>query len=326
MKHIIILAGGFATRLWPLTEKIAKPLIPVAGKPLISFLVEKIPENFPITISTNAVFGNDFEKWKKDFPERNIDIFIEDSASETEKKGALAATALCITQKNIQHDVVLLAGDNYFDFSFQKFFQFFDDGNDNPVLAAYDIGSMDEAKKFGVVVPNPEKTTATGGEVLEFEEKPENPSSTLVSTGAYVFPKKHFADIQEYSAEHGDDLGGIFEFFMQKGVAVKYFSFNESWYDIGSFPAFLEANGEILGNKKVIDTKSEISENTEISGWACVEENVVLENCEIENCVVRAGTTLRNVSLKNCVIGKNCLLENTDFHQKIIRDNTFLVS
>ena len=335
MKHVLILAGGFATRLWPLTEKIAKPLIPVAGKPLISFLVAKIPENFPITISTNAVFADDFEQWKKEFledPENsgkkyNIDIFIEDSASETEKKGALAATALCIQKKNISDDLVLLAGDNYFDFCFNEFFQFFDKKNDSPVLAAYDIKSYDEARKFGVVVPNPEKISDRGGEVLEFEEKPENPSSTLVSTGAYVFPKKYFADIIEYSAEHGDDLGGIFEFLRKKEVSIRYFSFAENWYDIGSFPAFLEANGEILGTQKILhpslirDKKTEISK----SGWTCIEKNVVLKNCQIENCVIREGTHLSGTTLKNCVIGKNCVIENTDFHQKIIRDNTFLV-
>lgn len=332
MKHVLILAGGFATRLWPLTEKLAKPLIPVAGRPLISFLVDKIPENFPIIISTNAVFAQDFEDWKQGFlaenilnQKREISIFIEDSASETEKKGALAATALCIQKNDIQGDLVLLAGDNYFDFDFQKFFDFYDAGDNFPVLAAYDIGSKEEAKKFGVVVPNPEKISEQGGEVLEFEEKPENPSSTLVSTGAYIFPHKYLGDIQEYSADHGDDLGGIFEFLRSKNVCIKYFSFAEQWYDIGSFPAFLEANGEILGAQKIIENSVVSDENTEISGWACIEKNVQLENCILENCVVREGTSLKNVSLLNCVIGKNCVLENTDFSQKIIRDNTFLV-
>lgn len=325
MKHVVILAGGFATRLWPLTEKIAKPLIPVAGKPLISFLIEKIPENFPITISTNAVFAEDFEDWKKSFPHRNIDIFIEDSASETEKKGALAATALCIKKKNIQYDLVLLAGDNYFDFDFQEFFDFYNTVPTSPLLAAYDIQSIDEAKKFGVVVPHPEKKEKKGGEVLEFEEKPENPSSPFVSTGAYVFPKKYFNDIIEYSSEHGDDLGGIFESLRKKEVTIRYFSFAENWYDIGSFSAFLEANGAILGENKIIHKSVQTNSQTKISGWVYIEKNVCIENCHLENCVIQEGCTLKNVDIKNSVIGKNCLLENIDFYQKIIRDNTFLV-
>ena len=62
--HAFILAGGFATRLWPLTEKRAKPLLPLAGVPLIEYLVQDIPEDIPITISTNAVFKEAFEESK----------------------------------------------------------------------------------------------------------------------------------------------------------------------------------------------------------------------------------------------------------------------
>jgi glucose-1-phosphate thymidylyltransferase len=321
MKHILILAGGFATRLWPLTEKIAKPLIPVAGKPLISFLIEKIPENFPITISTNAIFANDFEEWKKSFPQRNIDVFIEDSASETEKKGALAATALFLQKKNLQEDLVLLAGDNYFDFDFNDFFVAGKKSGNSPFLAAYDIGSKEEAKKFGVIVPQKEEKN----QVEKFEEKPENPSSTLVSTGAYIFPKKYFRDIIEYSKLHGDDLGGVFEYFLQKNTPVHFFSFQEKWYDIGSFSAFLEANEEILQSKKITEKNVSVDNTSKISGWAYIQNNVVLQNAEIENCVIQSGSVLRNVSFKNCVVGKNSLIENIDFHQKIVRDNTFLL-
>ena len=76
-----ILAGGFATRLWPLTEKRAKPLLPLAGIPLLTHLVEKIPAGIPITVSTNAVFAEDFEKWKKAMSDKRlaISILIEDA-------------------------------------------------------------------------------------------------------------------------------------------------------------------------------------------------------------------------------------------------------
>ena len=58
-----ILAGGFATRLWPLTEKQAKPLLPIAGKPILTHLIEKIPDDLPITVSTNAAFQGGFKEW-----------------------------------------------------------------------------------------------------------------------------------------------------------------------------------------------------------------------------------------------------------------------
>lgn len=315
--HAIILAGGFATRLWPLTERIAKPLIPIAGKPLISFLVESLPKNIDITISTNQVFSTDFENWKTEFfPERNIDIFVEDSGGESEKKGALAATALCIQEKKMETDILLLAGDNYFGFDFTDFLK---RAKNNPLLAAYDIEDIEEAKKFGVVVPKNKY------EVLEFEEKPENPSSTLVSTGAYFFPQHTLPYIIEYSRSHADDLGGIFEYCMQKNITVEYFSFDQQWYDIGSFTAFIQANKTFLQNKNIIHSSCIIDEKSNIDGFCVLEKNVILENVFLENCVIMEGTTLKNVEIRNCLIGPFCMLENTDFHGKIVREKTVVI-
>ncbi len=316
--HAIILAGGFATRLWPLTEHRAKPLIPVAGKPLVSYLIESIPNEIDITISTNQVFADDFVEWKKEFfPERNIDIFIEDSGGESEKKGALAATALCIQEKKLETDILLLAGDNFFGFDFSDFLA---RAKKNPLLAAYDIEDVNEAKKFGVVVPK------NKNEVLEFEEKPENPSSTLVSTGAYFFPHHTLQHIISYSQSHADDLGGIFEYCMQKKIPVEYFSFDEQWYDIGSFNSFMEANKEFLQNKKnIIHHTTETDEKTKIEGFCVIEKNVRLENVFLENCVIMEGSSLKNVEIRNCLIGEFCMLENSDFHGKIIREKTVVI-
>jgi GTP:adenosylcobinamide-phosphate guanylyltransferase len=74
--HAFILAGGFATRLWPLTEKRAKPLLPLAGKPLLTHLLEKIPRDIPVTVSTNAAFANGFSEWQK-MIDRPTDLIIE---------------------------------------------------------------------------------------------------------------------------------------------------------------------------------------------------------------------------------------------------------
>jgi len=219
----IILAGGFATRLWPLTEKTAKPLILLAGKPLISWIVESLPEDLNIIVSTNAVFSEDFETWRKaNFPKRKIEIFIEDSKSEEGKKGALFATALVIEEKNITEDVLLIAGDNYFGFSLQEFITHFESNPNDALLAAYDIGDIERAKSFGVVVPASEERGVSSGEqeeknktpssqlpassfIKSFQEKPKHPLSTLVSTGCFAFPEHLLSAIIDFAQQNKDD-------------------------------------------------------------------------------------------------------------------------
>ena len=147
--HSFILAGGFATRLWPLTEKRAKPLLPLAGKPILTHIVEKIPQNIPITVSTNAVFQDGFEKWKEGIG-REVEILIEDTNHDDHKLGALGAVAKWVTDAKIEEDVLLLTGDNYIGFELTDFIEAYN--KDTPLLAAHDIKDKEQAKSFGTVV------------------------------------------------------------------------------------------------------------------------------------------------------------------------------
>ena len=132
-----ILAGGFATRLWPLTERRAKPLLPVAGIPLLSTLVHQIPETMSVTVSTNAVFADDFKQWKKSVGKKNVSIIIEDAGHEDQKLGALGAVSQWITMEKIDDDLLLLAGDNFVGCSMATFLAQF---HGNPLVAGHDIG------------------------------------------------------------------------------------------------------------------------------------------------------------------------------------------
>ncbi len=146
---VLILAGGFATRLWPITEKRAKSLMYLHGKPIISHIVDRIPPNFEIIVCTNKAFEHDFYAWRSTYASRKIKIFIEDSASEEFKKGALGATALVIKNEKIEEDLMLIAGDNYFGFSIMNFMK---RNQGNPFIAVYDVNDTKEARKYGVVM------------------------------------------------------------------------------------------------------------------------------------------------------------------------------
>ncbi|MBI2117518.1 NTP transferase domain-containing protein, partial [Candidatus Peregrinibacteria bacterium] len=180
--HAFILAGGFATRLWPLTEKRAKPLLPLAGKPLLTHIVEKIPQGMPITVSTNAAFAAGFAAWKETH-QRPITIVVEQTTNDADKLGALGAVTQWIHRERIAEDILLLTGDNYFGFSLKAFLDTYHTGV--ALIAAYDIDDAEKAKMFGIVTVKRDNGNppSTNNIVTTFEEKPKHPLSTLVSTG-----------------------------------------------------------------------------------------------------------------------------------------------
>lgn len=305
----IILAGGFATRLWPLTENKAKPLLHLRDKPLISHIVEGLPSDIEIIVATNAVFEEAFKKWAADYSDHPIKIFVEDSADDEFKKGALGATALVIETLKMEEDLLLIAGDNYFGFKMSDFISFY---KGNPTLAAYDIGNLNAAKKFGVVV-------AKEGHVVEFQEKPQSPKSTLVSTGCYLFPSENLSDIITYARQKKDDLGGIFEYLLQKGSQIDVFSFAEKWFDVGSFDGYLRANEALLDNQIIEDGHVEKVGQNRLLGGIYIGNETLIEDSTLENTVVLSGCKIINCVLRNCIIDENCTLKNIDLSHKMIR-------
>ncbi len=310
----IILAGGFATRLWPLTENKAKPLLHLKDRPLISHIVEKLPEETEIIISTNAVFEKEFKEWAQTFEGKNIKVFVEDSDGDEAKKGALGATALVIETEGIEEDLMLLAGDNYFGFDMKDMIGQFDQ---SPMLAAYDIKDTEKAKKFGVVVEQ-------DGKAVEFQEKPEEPKSTLVSTGCFLFPAKNLKDIVHYSKEHNDDLGGVFEYLTGKGESIDVFRFEEPWVDIGSYEAYLQANKDLLDGQVIEKDGVKKEGFNEFAGGVYLGQNVTVRDSVIDHSVVLANCKIDNCVIRNCVIDENCTLKNLDLSHKMIRQGSVI--
>jgi glucose-1-phosphate thymidylyltransferase len=305
----IILAGGFATRLWPLSENKAKPLLHLKDRPIISHIVEGLPADLDIIVSTNAVFSEELRAWAKGYPERSIRIFVEDSAANESKKGALGAVSLVIQAEKLDDDLLLILGDNYCGFKFSNFINAY---QGNPLLAAYDLGDLNLARKYGVVV-------AEKGIAREFQEKPQEPKSTLVSTGCYLFPKSVLPDIVDYAAKKKDDVGGIFEHLLKKGVVIQTFSFKEKWYDIGSFDAYLKANKELLDGQ-VIEKSGvrKLGKNT-LKGGVYLGENTVVEDCVIEDSVILRNSALKNCVIRSCVVDERCALSGIDLNRQMIR-------
>ena len=220
----LILASGFGTRLYPLTIYKAKALLEYNGKPLVSHILDRVPESIETLVSCNRKFEADFRGWQEGTA-RQVELCVEDVWSEEQKKGAVGSLEFWVSSKNITEDLLVIAGDNYFEFNLADLISAYN--GENLLVAVYDIGDRSKARRFGVV-------TLEGNRIVEFQEKPSQPRSSLVSTGIYIFPPRVFPLLSRYYAEgKRDNLGGFIAHLID-GDEVHGRTFTETWRDIGS--------------------------------------------------------------------------------------------
>ncbi len=186
--QVLILAAGYATRLYPLTLDKPKPLLPVAGKPMLEHIIDHlstVKDLGEMFIVTNQKFVSHFtdwsEKYRKEKTAFNFKVINDGSTSDADKFGAIGDIHLVITKENVTGDLVVIAGDNLFDSSLAPFVEFARAGN-TPVLAVYDVGDLEQIKKYNSI--NLDKD----GIITFFEEKPKNPTSTLTGHRPLLLP------------------------------------------------------------------------------------------------------------------------------------------
>lgn len=317
--QVFILAGGFATRLWPLTERRAKPLLAIAGKPILTYAVEAVPSDLPITVSTNAVFAEDFRVWQKTIKGKKLTVSIEDAGHEGEKFGALGAVAHWITDQKIDDDVLLLAGDNYAAADMSRFIGLF---RGHPLVAGHDIGDPELARQFGTIIA--ENSEGKIANVTSFEEKPLHPKSTVVSTGWWILPRTSLPVLVEYAKTHPDNVGGIFEEFLKQKIAVDCFVFGELWKDIGSFEAYMALHREIVGEKVIADASATVGPDCTLGGSVDIGRKSTVRASTLTDCIIFGGSTITDCVLERCVIDEGCELQGVDLTDKMIRAGTVL--
>lgn len=315
-----ILAGGFATRLWPLTEKRCKPLLPLAGPPILSHVIEAVPHNMSVTVSTNAVFERDMRAWAKQWKGRSIKVLVEDTAHDDHKLGALGAIAKWITEEKIDDDVLLLAGDNYSAADMPAFLALF---RGNPTVAAHDIGDLDQARRFGTIVLSDESEGQLK-RVMNFEEKPEHPKSTCVSTGWWIIPKAALPILTEYAKGHPDNVGGIFEEFLRRNMTVDCYVYRERWKDIGSFESYLAAHREVLDGKQMVDPHATVDKDSTLKGSVSIGPKVAVQRSTLTDCIIFGNSTIDDCVLTECIIDTGCTLKGIDLTGKMLRAGTVL--
>lgn len=246
---VVILAAGYAVRLNPLTLNTPKSLLVVADKTIMDRIVEKITalkEAGSICIVSNNKFFKNFNDWRKRSGYKaRISIINDGSVSNETRLGAIKDLDLAIREENIADDLLVVAGDNLFDMDLKKFLDFAVAHPDGVSVALYDLQNIELARNFGVVAID------ENFKVVNFEEKPEEPKSTLISTGIYYFPREKLPLLTEYVKTEGKlDAPGYYISWLSTHHNVYGFKFTEDWYDIGNVESYKKADKEYSEKEK----------------------------------------------------------------------------
>ncbi|MEA3213350.1 MAG: glucose-phosphate thymidylyltransferase [Chthoniobacter sp.] len=242
--NILILAAGYATRLYPLTENKAKPLLDVAGKPMMEWVIDNLAPIHGIEkvyVVTNSKFAADFQAWAEHYNQTHaklaFEIINDGSASDADKLGAIGDINLVVSRAGLAaSDLIVVAGDNLFSESLEDFGKFCTEKN-QPVLGVYDVGSLEEAKKYGVVAVD------GAGVITSFEEKPAQPKSTLIGIALYYYPAATVAMFTTYlAAGNNPDQPGRFIQWLYQRTPVATWKVPGTWFDVGSKETLEEAN------------------------------------------------------------------------------------
>jgi glucose-1-phosphate thymidylyltransferase len=240
----IVLAAGYATRLYPLTQTVAKPLLPVGGRPMIDWILDGIHTVDAVDevhVVTNHKFAAAFAGWAAgaatDVPVR---VHDDGTTSEDDRLGAIGDIRFVLDDGAIDDDLFVIAGDNLLGFDLGDYVAFWHSKGVASAVAVRDVGSLELARRYGIVA------LAEDGRLEAFLEKPADPPSTLAATAAYIYHRAHVPLIRTYLDEgNPPDQPGNFVGWLHQREPVYAYVFTGEWRDIGDHEQLLAADNEL---------------------------------------------------------------------------------
>ncbi|MCB9800495.1 MAG: nucleotidyltransferase family protein [Candidatus Omnitrophica bacterium] len=238
----VLLCAGYATRLYPLTENQPKPLLPVGGRPILEYILDRlrdIEEINGVYIATNHKFAGHFQKWTETLQYPWPVVTVDDQTLSNETRlGAIGDLAYVLKTQNIGvEDMMVIAGDNLFDFDLVQFVSFARSKRPHPLIAVYDVKDLELAKQYGLVVLDEDR------KVLAFYEKPQEPPTTLASCGLYWLPAETRVLLDRYIREgHNADQPGHYMKWLSQVDTLYAAPLEGRWYDIGDLNSYQQAD------------------------------------------------------------------------------------
>lgn len=235
----VLLAAGYATRLYPLTENIPKALLKLGEKTILDMVVDKISEVKDIEsiyIVTNEKFHTHFEEWAKSYSGgKKVKVLNDHTTNNDNRLGAIGDLKYVIDNEGIDDEILVMASDNIFGFSLNDFVKVYREKNAD-MICAHPIENKELLHSMGVVELD------ESNKVISFEEKPENPKSDLGVPPFYLYRKETVSLVDKYLEEgNNPDAPGHFVPWLIGQTDVYAFVFDATRIDIGTPESYYEA-------------------------------------------------------------------------------------
>ena len=234
----IVLSAGYATRLYPLTKDTPKGLLPIGQKSILDFIVdqiETIDEIDEVFIISNHKFYTNFYNWStKRETHLKITVLDDNTTDDTNKLGAIGDILYTIENGNIDEDVLIMAGDNFFTFDLKDYIDFYKKIQSDTILVK-EIDIKAELQRMGNAILDENDM------VIEMEEKPQEPKSNCAVFASYIYKKETLPLIKQYLDEKNNpDAPGFFPSWLHKKKPVYAYKFIGECYDIGTHESYAE--------------------------------------------------------------------------------------
>ena len=330
----MLLAGGQGSRLYVLTEKVAKPAVPFGGKyRIIDFPLSNCVNSGMDTVGVLTQYQplllNDYIgtglTWDLDRAFGGVKILppYQGKNGADWYKGtanAIYQNLEFINRYNPDY-VLILSGDHIYKMDYNKMLEYHKKTGADCTIAVIEV-PMEEASRFGIM------STDADGKIFKFSEKPKNPDSNKASMGIYIFSKEC---LNEYLCADAEDPNSSNDFgkniipnMLADGKKMYAYPFEGYWKDVGTISSLWEANMDLLGENPVLDLKDEawrIYSQHEAHAPQYVGKNAVIENCSLtEGCEIY-GT------VRNSVLGAGVrVMEGAEVRDSVIMANVVIES